>query len=698
MPVQDRTGDDYEQILAASLVHLGYSHEQDVGKNYLHPSKRSKRIIIDNTYIQPDLVVRENEAIRSVIYVTHWSNARSSKYKFWRTWEELAQQKVSIENRFTSINCIFEALPEEESPEIYIYAKELPEDENREGNLPLQLNGWDPGIGWAMLETFDISIIFPVGYKPVFLLDYSKEDVHDAKTSDLLSEALRKKEKTFFVSQWETLKQIQKESGQLTLSLYDTHNRYRIGLLHVYLFYRLTQRVAGERAPTIESFVSSLLESSTDRVQINKLASRPAFLSMGIDRLIQIFTQLSEIYVRTGKNARTFCTLSSFSNPIAREKIYKAKLNQDFVVCLKDLKIHVDEKGFSEAIYRSFSRFDQLYGVNEALDDLSSKHLIESKENFVRKEFCSCLEDEERLYVKLYNHAEKISEARLKVSNHRQNWVLEMLLYMTGLSSAEDIQKRFKIHFDVTGHKLRTHAPYGGYATTITFLLQGRDLCEHWGENLGKKTLTKTEFRQLCWQVMAKCILEGFQDKNAEIKSSEVVIKKYAESKAMRIISSDLNGFYIMIEHYIGDICFLQFTDDSKNYKKELSARIRPSWQTDLINALWGGRPLETWFEGVSKNGQWLIKIQSAQDGHESDKTKEVAGRCRALRISWSHDSSISSQSEWKFSKRELPKLALILDGDWDKTKKRNLYEAGWNWVGDVSQLSELRRLIQDEP
>jgi hypothetical protein len=55
MPIQDRTGDDYEQILAASLVHLGYEFEGTVGKNYLHPPKRARNIIIPNTYIQPDL-------------------------------------------------------------------------------------------------------------------------------------------------------------------------------------------------------------------------------------------------------------------------------------------------------------------------------------------------------------------------------------------------------------------------------------------------------------------------------------------------------------------------------------------------------------------------------------------------------------------------------------------------------------------
>lgn len=97
----------------------------------------------------------------------------------------------------------------------------------------------------------------------------------------------------------------------------------------------------------------------------------------------------------------------------------------------------------------------------------------------------------------------------------------------------------------------------------------------------------------------------------------------------------------------------------------------------------------------MSRNGQWLIKGQSSQDGNEGHKTKELAGRCRALRLAWSRGDDPRDRSQWSFSQRPLPKLALVLDGNWDVSKKRNLYEAGWDGVGDVSQLHELRQLIQ---
>ena len=64
------------------------------------------------------------------------------------------------------------------------------------------------------------------------------------------------------------------------------------------------------------------------------------------------------------------------------------------------------------------------------------------------------------------------------------------------------------------------------------------------------------------------------------------------------------------------------------------------------------------------------------------------------MRLQWVHGSHPADRSAWRFRQRDMPKLALVLDGDWNATQKRNLYEAGWDWVGDVGKLAELRALI----
>lgn len=548
-----------------------------------------------------------------------------------------------------------------------------------------------------MLEAFDVSILFPVGYAPVFELEHTKDESHDPLTTQLLDRALNISTKDYFQTQWSVLQSIRQSALAKLTKLEITRSRYRIGLLHVYLFYRVAQRMLGERSPQLKDFIKSLIDSSSQQqIHLNKLSKTDAFRAVEPKHIYRTFETLSRIFVRKGRNAKTFCDLTSFSNPIANAQISKVRFNPDLKLCLEDLKKHIGEEGFVDAIQRSFCRFDETFGLDEVLEDLADLDLVIKKERFVREHFFHALADEVMLAAQLQKHAKQLSFERSNICTHQSNWVLEMLLYTISLNSAEDIQKRFKANFESSGHKVRPHAPYGGHAQTVAFLIQGRDICEQWASNNKNRTLTEESFRSLSWDTIAKCIIQGIQDKKIPLQTSENVIQKYQENKAMRVISSDLNGFYIMVEHYLSDLCFLQFTDDLKNHKEELKKRLCASWQTDVINKLWGARPLETWVEGVSKDGKWLVKVQSAQDGNEGHKTKELAGRCRAMRLVWSYGDDPRNRSQWTFSERPLPKLALVLDGDWDASKKRNLYEAGWDWVGDVSQLHELRQLIQE--
>ncbi|HEV7373536.1 MAG TPA: hypothetical protein VGN95_02375 [Pyrinomonadaceae bacterium] len=695
MPSQDRTGSKYEQLLAASLNKLGYVLNGTTGKNYLHPSKRS-RLIFPGTYIQPDLIVRDGTKIKAVLYATHWSNTRSSKYKFWRTWEEAAQQKLAVSMDILTINCVFEALLENSLPGLYTTSDDLPRDANREGRLPIQLNGWDPGIGWALVESFDSSLLFPVGYTPVYQVVNSALGEHDAGTTKLIEKALATSPKAYLYSQWKKLSQIRNNAQDAITTLTTTHSRYRIGLLHVYLLYRFFGEAIGERTPDLGEFIKALAETDQESVLVNHLIKTKAFHSFDPVTIYNLFERLSRVPVRVGANPQTICTTSTFSSRDASTAIRRIRFNDDLRLCLQDLKEHISADEFIETIQRTFIRFDQAYGVKEAIQDLADPALVEAKEEFVRKIFSKALKKENALYTLLQAHANSYSSERTTVSSDQQNWVFEMLLYLTQLNSAEDIQTRFKDFFEQSGHKLRPHAPYGGHAQTVAFLLQGRDVCEQWSTTTGRRTLSEDQFRSLCWQTVAKCIVQAHNDRNEQASGTERVISKYLENKSMRIISSDLNGFYIMVDHYLSDICKFKFTSEGEEEGNTVGReRICASWQTDVINGLWGGRPLETWMEGVSRNGRWLIKVQSSQDGNEGHKTKELSGRCRGIHLAWSHGSDVRKRSEWSFTKRPMMKLALVLDGDWDTSKKQNLYEAGWDWVGDVSELSELRKLIK---
>jgi hypothetical protein len=562
-------------------------------------------------------------------------------------------------------------------------------------NRPIQLEGWDPGIGWALIDSFDINILFPKGYDPVEEVnDYEVGD-HDASTTALLRKALACSPKKSFQSQWNTLRTIKSAAPAVPRTTPTTASRYRIGLLHVYLLCRVLEMRSKKKLPVPE-VIETLVKVAGDKIEMSKLRRQPPFDKFSADELSELLDVLASVYVRKGSKPEAFCTLRSFSN--GSNTLKEVTFNSDLKMCVEDLKGHVATKGFVAAIENAFGRFDRAFGVAEAIADLAFPDSVDDKTTFVAQQLLPLKAKAKELGDALWSLSKATAANRKAVSPHIQNWHFELLLNLCGLNSTEDIQTRFKLRFEESGHKLRPHAPYGDQAKAVAFMLQGRDVCELWSGDGKKRTLKPEEFRELCWRTVARCIADALADRGSEHKpvAKDKAAIVYLQNKSMRIISSDLNGFYIMIDHFLGDLCHLQFLDDDDQEEGAagaLSARVCASWQTDMVKSFWGSAPLETWVEGVSKDGKWL-KAQSSQDGNEGHKTKELAGRCRAMHLDWIPGKDPMDRSKWSFQRRKMPKCALVLDGDWDRTKKKNLYEAGWDWVGDVSELDELRRLI----
>jgi hypothetical protein len=693
MPRQDRTGSNYEKLLAFSLEVLGFRRSSDPGKNYQQPSKNSE-IIIPDTYIQPDLVVRSGEEIQAVLYSTHWSETRSSKKKFWRTWEELAQQRIVLGDEFISVNCLFEALPAGMDPLLCRTVDDLPLDATRDRERPLQIEGWDAGNGWALIESFDVNILFPKGYAAVADVSFYEDGNHDENTTKLLKEALHLKPKNYFAGQWDCLRVLRNRSQRVRRGTPDTKSRYRIGLLHVYLLGRLFSLRSG-RNLELREVVQRLAAIGQSEPDILDLRKQPPFDQFPLPELQELLNALAGVYVRRGQKPQFFCKVRTFS--VSGKELKKISFNKDFIVCLGDLAAHVGDTNFIHSIETAFKRFDSAFGVAEAMDDLAHPKLVEKKATFVESELLSFVNEPRKLAERLWQLRDRGSNERDAISSHVQNWHFEMLLYYCGLNSAEHIQTRFKENFEKKGHKLRPHAPYGGHAQTVAFMLQGRDVCEQWHPGSRGRTLEHNQFRMLCWASVAESISQAIKDHGYKpSRANEDVVILYLQNKSTRIISSDLNGFSILIEHYLGDLCHFIFREEEEaNAGNALGARVRRSWHTDMVNRLWGGSPLATWMEGVSRDGEWLVKVQSAQDGNEGHKTKELAGRCRAFHLDWVPAANPAKRSDWNFSLRRMPKAALVLDGDWYRMNKKNLYEAGWDWVGDVTELEELRQLIQ---
>ena len=614
---KDRTGNRYEQLLEGSLLHLGYTSGSDLGLNYIRPPARGQ-VIIPETFIQPDIVIRQDTNIRAVLYVTHWSDRRTSAKKFWRTWEELAQQKLAVGADFIAINCVFEALSPASDPYAYTTSDELPTDPTRDDGMPIAFNGWYAAISWALVESFDVSLIFPNSYDPCSnQLDLLSGE-HDAATSNLLEQALARTAKPYLTTQWQTPQSVrshgyfillvllilpllladdesenQVTKGVLTWVLINlarmekpciqTQSRYRIGLIHVYLFYRLFHHLLPSGTLDLDEFVEALVRTDQNQVNLDVLARTLAFSQIPRHQLINVFSELSQIYVRKSQGAETFCTMTNFHNPIAGGSVHRIRFNQDLRLCLQDLGQHLNAPGFIDAIQRAFARFDAMLGINECFEDLASQPLVAFKEAFVREMFTAALTsaDEVTLDNLLQTHAKEFSPERSAISTHQQNWVFEMLLYLAGLTSDEDIQTRLKDNFEAIAHPhlLRPHAPYGDEAKLSRYLLQGRNICGHWSSRSRKRTLAEAEFRTFSWRTVARSILQAFQEKGSLIRGQEEVVRKYIQTKSMRIIGADLNSFHILLEHYLGDLCAFAFDENATSVSR--SQRICPSWQTN---------------------------------------------------------------------------------------------------------------------
>jgi hypothetical protein len=122
-----------------------------------------------------------------------------------------------------------------------------------------------------MLETFDLSLVFPLGYEPV----HAKRTIlnsHDTKTTSLLEKALSTSSKPYLNEQWNSLKEITGTNQRDLESLTLTNSRYRIGLLHIYLIYRLWEKIIGNtKILDLISFLMSTNQQTKSHGNLEKL-------------------------------------------------------------------------------------------------------------------------------------------------------------------------------------------------------------------------------------------------------------------------------------------------------------------------------------------------------------------------------------------------------------------------------------------
>jgi hypothetical protein len=674
MAKKDRTGLSYEQVITTALELCGYAKFGTLSdalkqpdKFYINPSPRAP-VQIPDTYVQADVIVGDENRITHIFYVTHWSNSRSSQYKFWRTFEEMCQQKVA-HNNIVSVNCIFESLPLTMTPVVVSDSSELPKDKSRtKKSLPIQLTGWAAANGWLMIDAFDVAILFPSGWDGKML---ERKIIQKLLVSPL-------KHGTDHL--WKDLERIRKAGIKKNEEKggYGISSRYRIGFMHLFIVSEVFKYFFNA---TITP--SALLKLSGElEVQHSPLgiARKHKIQEQLLEKAI---TALSRIPVRFGNGRSMLCELLKISH--GQTTLRRIKWNPDFKAFLSDVLTYADLAKIDAAASKTFAIFSSEWCIDEMIEDLCEADLVAEKVKFTLDKIVPLAISGSNFQAAVFSMMANSDRGSSRVCSHKQLWALEMLLYAFKLKSTEDIQSLFKKEFQESGYEIRNYAPFGDSAKAVSYIIQGRDVCEQWGSDM-RHDLTKMEFRKLSANAMANALIGKADKKN--IANELDVVNSYLDNKALRIISSNLNGFFIMIDYSLGDISEFRFDEDVNT-----SGLTLPSCWTDIGKKRWGASPLTTQFEGRSQNGKWFIKIQSAQDGNEKHKVKELAGRGRSICIKgdW------SSQDGQKFSSRKVVKRALILDGDWSSDKVKNLWEAGWDWVGDVNRLDDLRKMVMSD-
>ena len=164
--------------------------------------------------------------------------------------------------------------------------------------------------------------------------------------------------------------------------------------------------------------------------------------------------------------------------------------------------------------------------------------------------------------------------------------------------------------------------------------------------------------------------------------------KSFFEKVRMRII--DFEGMFFeasahRMRTYLSKapnplIPYVQSVLEPKKWKKG-------GLQSTLITDIFGGKTGKSEYDFLARKMMGGIKIVTAQDGHEADKTKELSGRIRCQHIAGDLMDGVLSCSPRAFEAH------LVLDGDWSQSQMESLHNAGYSSINSVADIAKLAQL-----
>jgi hypothetical protein len=221
------------------------------------------------------------------------------------------------------------------------------------------------------------------------------------------------------------------------------------------------------------------------------------------------------------------------------------------------------------------------------------------------------------------------------------------------------------------GHSLRPYGYMNDLGKIVGHLISGVRVGQHFSRGV---PLDEETFYAVIWPLFAECVWMGIDGKKPLQKCD--IEEAYRTKKAMRIISSpDLEPIkYLFLEQ----LSAMEKGPKLKGCFNQLS-RLRG----------WSNVALTTDCTGYHAPSKSIIQTQTVVGRkHIADKTRELAGRLRSFQLDCAGNGEFvpSQDSHLHF---------LVVDGDWPVESKINLYEAGFDGIFEIGELSLLAETLE---
>jgi len=703
--VADVTGRSYEAFVETLLRRLGYRDEwtDGAGHQYLyekHPESTCRhstavcKHAVECTelsarahlsygpWYDPDFFLMDGTSPFGCIHVTHWSSPSDSTRKFWRSIEDHLQYKTFFGPSFLSVNLVFEGLDRLANPRLIYDSDEL-----------IALHGWKPAVSSALCVSFDGALVFPRAYAPIEALtrglpkslpknSRARRELYNRTWEQLLQSSARSLEavdeivamlRVLLTKRRLTLSRLSRTAVQemqstcfrgrtLSTTLRSTNSRYRKGIQHVFIVHEALARSVG--ANNSKNVLAKLIEQGgrLPWKKLNELSGDRVDASLG-----STWQLLAELPVQIAKGAGVFLL-----DP--KGGLEQARWNPDLAAYFNALRAlpSKDRADFIDSVCALYDEYRSAYGVKDVIDDLLDPNRVERKLDYVATQYLGG--GNRNSFVKRLSkdlRSPEYSPPHQLVESGATSWVVDILMSFFRLGRKTHLVAVLPEKFSAaTGESLRIYAFNRNVDQLVNHLLQGAPIGKHFGRSAA---LNEVDFYRCIKPLLAECIWEAIEGKTPVGRAEALLI--YRHRRALRVISqSDL--------------------DPIKRLLRWSIPRLGPGpTLTGGFNALcklkgWANGALTTKANGLDPVTGAIIHTQSVFGRkHIADKTRELAGRLRSLRLSCNEDAVLGPCGVKQ-------KHFLVVDGDWPVESKINLLEAGYSGVYEIGELDGLKAAL----